>query len=236
MRTSAIIPALNEEESIGQVLAAIPTDVVSEIIVVDGGSGDNTVAIARAAGAWVVHEPRRGYGRACSAGVVMATGDIVLFLDADGADDPSQIPDLVAPILSGQVDMVLGSRLAREMTSGAMPWHQQFGNWLAARLIRHLYGLPLTDLSPFRAVRRASLLTLGMEEMTFGWPTEMIVKAARRGWRVIEVPVRYRRRLGGHSKISGTARGTVMATYYILWTILRHSRSTCDHPDASDHG
>jgi len=236
MRTSVIIPALNEEESIEQVLAAIPAQSVSEVIVVDGGSGDDTVAIAQAAGAQVVHEPRRGYGRACSAGVVTATGDIVLFLDADGADDPRQIPDLVAPILGGQVDMVLGSRLAREMMPGAMPWHQRFGNWLAAWLIRRLYGLPLTDLSPFRAVRRASLLTLGMEEMTFGWPTEMIVKAARRGWRVVEIPVRYRRRLGGHSKISGTVRGTVMATYFILWTILRHSRSTCDQPSAGDHG
>ena len=236
MCTSVIIPALNEEESIGQVLAAIPARSASEVIVVDGGSDDDTVAIAQAAGARVVHEPRRGYGRACSAGVVTAVGDIVLFLDADGADDPRQIPDLVAPILGGQVDMVLGSRLAREMAPGAMPWHQRFGNWLAAWLIRRLYGLPLTDLSPFRAVRRASLLTLGMEEMTFGWPTEMIVKAARRGWRVVEIPVRYRRRLGGRSKISGTVRGTVLATYFILWTILRHSRSTCDPPGAGDYG
>jgi glycosyltransferase involved in cell wall biosynthesis len=222
MRTSIIIPALNEEESIGQVLAAIPTDVVGEVVVVDGGSSDGTVAIAQAAGARVIHEPRRGYGRACATGVAAALGDIVLFLDADGADDPGRIPDLLAPIQSGRADMVLGSRLAGEIAPGAMPWHQRFGNWLAAWLIRRLYGLPLTDLSPLRAVRRESLLALRMEEMTFGWPTEMIVKAARKGWRIVEVPACYRPRLGGRSKISGTVRGTILATYRILWTILRH--------------
>jgi glycosyltransferase involved in cell wall biosynthesis len=223
MRTSVIISALNEEESIGQVLAAVPTGVTDEVIVVDGGSSDGTVAVAQAAGARVVLEPRRGYGRACATGIAAAQGDIVLFLDADGADDPSQIPELLAPILAGRADMVLGSRLAGEIAAGAMPWHQRFGNWLAAWLIRRLYGLPLTDLSPLRAVRRQSLLELGMEEMTYGWPTEMIVKAARRGWRVVEIPARYRPRLGGRSKISGTLRGTALATYYILWTIFRHS-------------
>jgi glycosyltransferase involved in cell wall biosynthesis len=223
MRTSVITPALNEEESIGQVLAAVPTGVTDEVIVVDGGSSDGTVVVAQAAGARVVLEPRRGYGRACATGIAAAQGDIVLFLDADGADDPSQIPELLAPILAGRADMVLGSRLAGEIAAGAMPWHQRFGNWLAAWLIRRLYGLPLTDLSPLRAVRRQSLLELGMEEMTYGWPTEMIVKAARRGWRVVEIPARYRPRLGGRSKISGTLRGTALATYYILWTIFRHS-------------
>ncbi len=224
LSVAVIIPALNEEESIGQVLAAIPVGVADEIIVVDGGSSDDTVAIARAGGARVVHQPRRGYGRACAAGVAAAQGDVVLFLDADGADDPVQIPNLLAPILDEQADMVLGSRLAGEVTAGAMPWHQRFGNWLAAGLIRFLYGLPLTDLSPFRAVSRQSLLGLEMEEMTYGWPTEMIVKAARRGWRVVETPVRYRPRLGGRSKISGTVRGTALATYHILWTIFRYAR------------
>lgn len=223
LRTSVIIPALNEEESIGQVLASVPANVVDEIIVVDGGSSDGTVTIAQAAGARVIHELRRGYGRACATGVDSAQGDIVVFLDADGADDPSQIPDLLAPIRGGRADMVLGSRLAGQMTLGAMPWHQRFGNWLAAWLIRRLYGLPLTDLSPFRVVQRQALLEMGMNEMTYGWPTEMIVKAAQRGWRVVEIPVRYRPRLGGRSKISGTVKGTVLATYYILWTIFRHS-------------
>jgi glycosyltransferase involved in cell wall biosynthesis len=219
---TVIIPALNEEESIGQVLVAIPAGVTEEIIVVDGGSSDGTAAIAQAGGARVVHEPRGGYGRACAAGAAAARGDILLFLDADGADDPGQIPDLLAPILSGRADMVLGSRLAGEIAPGAMPWHQRFGNRLAAWLIRHLYGLPLTDLSPFRAVNRELLLGLGMEEMTYGWPTEMIVKAARQRRRIVETPVRYRPRLGGRSKISGTVRGTVLATTYILWTIFYH--------------
>ena len=224
MSVTVIIPALNEAESIGRVLAAIPAGGVDEVIVVDGGSSDATVAIARASGASIVHEPRRGYGRACAAGVAAAKGEVVVFIDADGADDPGQIPDLLGPLLAGRADMVLGSRLAGEIASGAMPWHQQVGNQFAAWLIRRLYGPSLTDLSPFRAVGRELLQGLEMEEMTYGWPTEMIVKAARRGWRLVEIPVRYRPRLGGHSKISGTARGTVLATYHILRTIFRHSR------------
>ena len=220
---SVVIPALNEEASIAVVLAAIPLAVVDEIIVVDGGSSDRTVEIAQAGGARVICEPRRGYGRACAAGVAAAEGDVIVFLDADGADDPMQIPELLAPILAGRADMVLGSRLAGEMASDAMPRHQRFGNWLSAWLIRHLYGLPITDLAPFRAVDREKLLSLGMSEMTYGWPTEMIVKAARRGWRVVELPARYRPRLGGRSKISGTLKGTLLATYYILWTIFRYA-------------
>jgi glycosyltransferase involved in cell wall biosynthesis len=224
LSVSVVIPALNEEESIGSVLAAIPRDAVAQILVVDAGSSDDTAAIAQAAGAVVIHEPRRGYGRACAAGAAAAPGDVLLFLDADGADDPVQIPDLLAPILAGEADVVLGSRLAGEMAPDAMPWHQQLGNRLAAQLIRRLYALPLTDLSPFRAIRRESLLALGMEEMTYGWPTEMIAKAARKGLRIVEVPVRYRPRAGGRSKISGTVRGTVLAAYYILRTIFRYAR------------
>jgi hypothetical protein len=148
---------------------------------------------------------------------------VIVFLDADGADDPMQIPELLTPILAGQADMALGSRLAGEMASDAMPWHQRLGNWLSAWLIRRLYGLPITDLAPFRAIDREKLLALGMREMTYGWPTEMIVKAARQGWRIVEIPARYRPRLGGRSKISGTFRGTLLATYYILWTIFRYA-------------
>ncbi|MGD2157606.1 MAG: glycosyltransferase family 2 protein [Anaerolineales bacterium] len=222
MSTSVIIPALNEEQSLGAVLEAIPPESVAQIIVVDGGSTDGTVAVAEAAGAKVIHEPQRGYGRACAAGLAHASGEFIVFMDADGADDPTQIPDLLAPLLEGRADLVLGSRLAGDISPGAMPWHQRVGNRLSAWLLRVLYGLPISDLSPFRALRREKLLRLGMVEMTYGWPTEMIAKAARRGWRIVELPVRYRPRLGGHSKISGTIRGTVLSTYYILKTIFKY--------------
>jgi glycosyltransferase involved in cell wall biosynthesis len=222
MQISLILPTLNEAESIAAVLGAIPRDMGSEIIVVDGGSTDGTVEIARSAGAKVYHEPRRGYGRACASGLERAGGDVVAFMDADGADDPAQIPLIVEPVLKGRADLVLGSRLAGQLQPGAMPWHQRFGNRLAAAMFRVLYGLAITDLSPFRAAPRRQLLELGMREMTYGWPTEMIARAARCGWRIQEVPVHYRPRIGGASKISGTLRGTVLATYYILGSILRY--------------
>jgi len=224
MDTSIIIPAFNEGESIGFVLDRIPNKDIYEIIVVDGGSVDNTVAIAEACGVRVIQEFRRGYGRACAAGIEQAAGDIAVFLDADGADDPTQIPELIAPILSGQADMVLGSRLAGKIHPGAMPWHQYFGNWFSAGLIRLLYSLPITDLSPFRAVDRSKLMSLEMQEMTYGWPTEMIAKAARQNWRIPEIPVNYYPRYGGKSKISGTVRGTILATFYILSTIIKYAR------------
>lgn len=221
---SVIIPALNEAESIGWVLEAIPPGLVDEIVVVDGGSSDHTAEIARAHGCRVIEQLQRGYGRACATGVAAARGEMVVFLDADGADDPGQLADVLDPVVRGQADLSLGSRLAGKMAPGAMPWHQRFGNWLAAWLIRRLYALQVTDLSPFRAVCRQSLLDLEMEEMTYGWPTEMMVKAARSGWRVAEVPVPYRPRLAGRSKISGTLRGTALATYQILTVILRYAQ------------
>ncbi len=220
-----VIPALNEEESLGYVLEAVDMDLLSEIILVDGGSSDRTIDIAREYGAHVVQEPRRGYGRACATGVAHAQGEIVIFLDADGADDPRQIPSLITPIIKERVDMVLGSRLAGNIYPGAMPWHQKFGNQLSAGLIRLIYGLPISDLSPFRSVLRSKLLELDMQEMTYGWPTEMITKSARKGWRIQEVPVDYHPRIGGRSKISGTVRGTILATYYILRTIIKYSGS-----------
>lgn len=223
MQVSVIIPALNEAESIGPLLAAIPRQGLREILVVDGGSSDGTPRIAEMGGARVIHEPRRGYGQACYTGSMQAVGEIVVFLDADGADDPRHLPLLVEALLKGEAEMVLGSRLAGGVQPGAMPWHQRLGNRLAAQLIRRLYGLPLTDLSPFRAVLRRELLALDMQEMTYGWPTEMIVKAARCGWRIRELPVTYRPRSGGKSKISGTLRGTLWATYHILNTILRYA-------------
>ncbi|MBN2501222.1 MAG: glycosyltransferase family 2 protein, partial [Anaerolineales bacterium] len=178
LTVSVVIPALNEAASIGAVLAAIPSTSVAEVIVVDGGSTDDTVAIARQAGARVMTEKQRGYGRACATGVAASSSNVVIFLDADGADDPTQIEKLLVPILSAEADMVLGSRLAGEIAPGAMPWHQRFGNWLSALLFRVLYCLPITDLSPFRAITRVALLELDMREMTYGWPTEMIAKAS----------------------------------------------------------
>lgn len=224
MHTSVIIPAINEGESLGQVLALIDRSLVDEIILVDGGSTDNTVAVAEASSAKVIIEPRPGYGRACATGVANAAGDILVFMDADGADDPHQILNLIGPILSGEGNLVLGSRIAGNIATGAMPWHQRFGNWLSARLIQVLYGLPITDLSPFRAVLYSKLLELDMMEMTYGWPTEMITKAARNGWKIVEIPVNYYPRLAGKSKISGTLKGTILATYFILSTILKYAR------------
>jgi glycosyltransferase involved in cell wall biosynthesis len=223
MDVSLVIPALNEEASLPHVLDAIDKDLLLEIILVDGGSHDRTAEIAEAHGARVIQETQPGYGRACAAGVSHARGEIIVFMDADGADDPHQIPDLLEPITQSGADLVLGSRLAGNISPGAMPWHQEFGNWLSAGLIRILYGLPITDLSPFRAVLRSKLISLNMQEMTYGWPTEMIARAARGGWSIVEVPVDYHPRLGGKSKISGTLRGTLLATYYILSTIIKYS-------------
>jgi glycosyltransferase involved in cell wall biosynthesis len=222
MNTSVVIPVLNEFESLGYVLSQISTEHVSEIIVVDGGSSDGSIEIAKAAGAQVIQELKRGYGQACAAGVKHVQGEIVVFLDADGADDPLNIPRLIQPILAQEADMVLGSRLAGVIEIGAMPWQQYFGNWFSAWLIRKLFELKITDLSPFRAVRKSKLMDLGMTEMTYGWPTEMIVKAALQGWQIQEIPVNYRSRYAGESKISGTLHGTVLATYFILATILRY--------------
>jgi glycosyltransferase involved in cell wall biosynthesis len=222
---SIVIPALNEAESIGHVLAAVPMEWTREILVVDGGSTDETVAISEQAGARVIHEGRRGYGRACHSGLIAASGKVVVFLDADGADDPRHLPELLAPVVSGQADLVLGSRLAGDMDRGAMPWTQWLGNYLAALMFRWIYRLPITDLSPFRAGWRDKLLTLDLQEMTYGLPTEMIAKAARRGWKIAEIPVSYHVRRGGKSKITGTWRGSLLASTLIFRLILRYARS-----------
>jgi len=219
----AIIPARNEEGAIGKVVAALPRDLVRRVIVVDNGSTDRTADVARAAGATVVPLTQPGYGRACATGVAAAgDAEIILFLDGDYSDFPEEAPLLLAPILANEADLVIGSRLRGRREPGALPPHQLFGNWLVSGLMRLLYGVQVTDLGPFRAIRAELLASLAMEQMTYGWPSEMMVKSARRGARIAEVPVSYRKRIG-RSKISGTVRGTILATYYIFGVTLRYA-------------
>ena len=223
MKVSVIIPAFNEEDAIGNVVQRVPTHLVNEILVVDNGSSDATAARAQQAGALVVREPRRGYGSACHAGMMAAgDADIVVFLDGDNSDDPAELPLLLSPIINGQADFVIGSRLSGSLEPGSMPFHARLGNWLIARFMRSVYKLRITDVGSFRAVRKDLLLSLGMEQMTFGWPVEMLVKAARRGAGIVDVPVSYRKRIG-ISKVSGTIRGTILTTYYMLWIPLRYA-------------
>jgi glycosyltransferase involved in cell wall biosynthesis len=223
MNATLIIPALNEAECIGPLLAELPAGLAQRIIVVDNGSTDDTAGAARSAGAFVVREPRRGYGYACAAGVAAAQGDTLVFMDGDGSFIPGELHALLAPIRDGAADLVLGTRMRGGMLAGAMPAHQRIGNQLVARLMGLLYGIELTDLGPFRAIRRELLEALHMRERTYGWPAEMIVKAARRHARIVEVPVSYRPRMAGRSKVGGTVRGTVLATYRILHTTLRYA-------------
>ncbi len=222
MRVSVIIPTYNEAQSIALVLKDIPSDLTTEVIVVDSNSSDGTREIAASMGARVVQEPRRGYGRACLTGLAVADSpDVVVFLDGDYSDRPSELPTLLAPIIEGRADITLGSRLDGQHSAGAMPWHQAFGNRLAAGLIRLLYGLKVTDLGPFRAGRADVLRSLALEETTYGWAVEMILKGAMAGSRVVEVPVSYYPRIG-KSKISGTLKGTIGAGWFILSLIVRY--------------
>ncbi len=224
MKSALIIPALNEQESIGQVLAEIPENSVDRILVVDNGSSDGTADEAKAAGAELIYEPRQGYGFACMAGYLAAEdADIIVFMDGDGADNPAQIPILIQPLELDRADLVIGSRELGCAEPGALLLQARIGNWITARLMRSLYGLRVSDLGPFRAIRREVLDTLAMRELTYGWTTEMMVKAAKHGFRIHEVPVDYRKRRGGRSKISGTLRGTLLAGYYILGTTLKHA-------------
>jgi glycosyltransferase involved in cell wall biosynthesis len=220
VRVSVIIPTRNEAEAIGQVLGDLPWELVSEVIVVDSCSSDETPAIAARMGARVISEARSGYGRACLTGLASANApDVVVFLDGDYSDRPRELPLLLAPIVEGRADISIGSRLAAARATGAMPWHSVFGNRLAAKLINRLYGLPITDLGPFRAARAEVLRAAQLEETTYGWAVELILKAAIRGFRLVEVPVSYHPRIG-RSKISGTVKGTLGAGWYILSRIV----------------
>ena len=220
MRITAVIPALDEEAAIGLVVKEIPRDLVEEVLVVDNGSTDRTADVARAAGARVIHEPVRGYGAACLAGARAAqAAGILVFLDGDGSDNPSEMPAVLRPVLLGEADLVIGARVPED---GALAAHQRFGNLLVTWMMRLLYGLPLSDFGPFRAIRADVLQDLGMEHKTYGWPVEMIVKAARKGYRVVEVPVSCRKRIG-HSKVAGTLKGSILAGYHLLATTVRYA-------------
>lgn len=221
-----IIPALNEERSIGLVLGAIPRDLVREVVVVDNGSTDRTAEVARAGGAVVLEEPIRGYGRACLTGLAYLSARpprVVCFLDGDYSDHPEELPQVVGPILEGGADMVIGSRTLGGAERGALLPQARFGNALACFLIKKLYGVRYTDLGPFRAISWEALSRIKMRDTNFGWTVEMQVKAARQGLHVKEVSVRYRKRVGV-SKITGTFSGTLRAGYKILYTIGRYAR------------
>jgi glycosyltransferase involved in cell wall biosynthesis len=220
-----LIPALNEEQAIAQVLASIPPGLAQEVVVVDNGSTDHTAEVARSLGARVISEVRRGYGQACLSGLAaLRPVDIVVFLDGDYSDFPEDMPALLEPILRGEADLVIGSRVLGQRQAGALLPQQRLGNALATWLIRLFFGVRYTDLGPFRAIRTEALGPLQMQDRDYGWTVEMQVKAARAGLRLAEVPVRYRRRLGT-SKISGTLKGTFKAGYKIITTILRYRRS-----------
>jgi glycosyltransferase involved in cell wall biosynthesis len=223
---AVVIPTLNEAESIGAVVNSIPRDVVSRIIVADGGSSDDTAAQARKAGAEVL-TTGRGYGRACLAGAEHATdADMLVFMDGDGADDPDAIRGLVAPMVSGPFDFVIGSRVRGPREPGSMAWHQILAGRVAGWLTGALYGVRYTDMCALRAIRRDALMRLGMRELTYGWNLEMQMRAARAGLRILELPVRYRRRLGGESKVAGSLSGTLRAGTRIALTFARVAAET----------
>ena len=223
-----LIPALDEEASVGSVIEGVPRAGpgwrVREVVVADNGSRDRTAVAAQAAGATVVVEPRRGYGAACLAGIARLSSrppGAVVFLDADGSDDAGQLGELLEPLVARRAELVIGARDARTAEPGALTPVQRFGNRLATRLLALAFGARATDLGPFRAIRWEALDSLGMRDRDFGWTVEMQARAARAGRRVVEVPVRYRRRRAGRSKVAGTVTGSIAAGAKILLTIAR---------------
>ena len=221
MRVSLIIPALNEAGSLGPLLAEVPADLAHQVIVVDNGSTDRTAEVAQAARATVIHEPRRGYGFACAAGTAAADGDVLTFMDGDGSFAPAELHNLLVPLIQDKADLVLGSRMRGNKIG--MPPHQRFGNLLFVWLLRQRFGLKLTDLGPYRAIRRELLLALDMRERTYGWPLEMIIKTARQRKRIVEVPISYYARTAGQSKVGGTLRGSILTAYRFFHVMLRYS-------------
>lgn len=221
-RIALLMPALDEQRALAQLLDEVPRQRYARLLVVDNGSTDGTAAAARAGGAEVVPEPRRGYGQACLTGLqaLASEADIIVFMDADGSDVPAEAARLLEPILCGEADLVIGSRALGRAEPGSMTWPQRWGNRLSVALIRLLFGHRYTDLGPFRAIRRENLEQLGMRDTNFGWTAEMQVKAVKHGLRVHEVPVSYRRRIG-QSKISGTVSGVLRAGTKIIWTIVK---------------
>ncbi|MEN3326438.1 MAG: hypothetical protein V7638_1245 [Acidobacteriota bacterium] len=222
---SVIIAALNEEAAIAKVIESVPQNLANEIVVVDNGSKDRTAEVALAAGARVVKEPVPGYGRAFRAGLraISPECEIVVFLDGDGSDCPEMMDRLVTPIIDGTADFVIGSRTRGSREPGSMNFHQVIAGYMIGFILRILYGVRSTDMGPFRAIRRDTLDQLNLREETYGWPLEMQMRAARARVRTMEVPVDYRRRAGGHSKIAGTVRGSVLAASRILITLARIS-------------
>jgi len=222
VRISVVIPTYNEENAIGEVVRGVPDKLVHEIIVVDNGSTDNTANEAASAGARVVRETRRDYGSACLAGARAAlNADIIVFLDGDRSDNPAQLERIAGPVIRDRSDLVIGNRITGNLEKGAMPLHGQMGNRFIVWLLRVLYGTRIADLGSFRAIKAKALFDLNMEQMTYGWPVEMVVKSARRGLRIQSVPIQYRKRIG-ESKVTGTLKGTVLATYYMFFVPLKY--------------
>lgn len=221
---TVIIPAYNEEQSIGKVIADIPRSIVEHVIVVNNNSNDSTVEVAKKAGAIVLDEPRRGYGWACLKGIEHSKTlktEIIVFLDGDYSDYPQEIPDVLAPIFETDMDMVIGSRVLGKREKGSLTPQQVFGNWLATKLIRLFYRAKFTDLGPFRAIKSKSLEQLKMSDKTYGWTIEMQIKAAKHKMKFCEVPVNYKKRIGV-SKVSGTVKGTVLAGIKIIFAVFKY--------------
>jgi len=221
LQVSVVIPALNEAESIASVVRDMPWGLILECIVVDNGSTDATAAKAAAAGAKVVAAPQRGYGRACAAGAAAANGEILVFMDGDGSDVPSEMGQLLAPIIAGECDFVIGSRMRGRREPGSMLFSQIFAGWLAGIFLRLLYRVSYTDMGPFRAITREALSRLQMREQTYGWNLEMQMRAAQFRLRIREIPVSYRNRAGGVSKVAGSFSGSIRAAVRITQTLFR---------------